>query len=30
VRYFRSHTLRPFAIYCLIAGFASIVRFGLF
>jgi undecaprenyl-diphosphatase len=28
-RYFRSRTLTPFAIYCLLAGAASIVRFGL-
>jgi undecaprenyl-diphosphatase len=30
VRYFRTRTLTPFAIYCLIAGFASIVRFAAF
>jgi undecaprenyl-diphosphatase len=28
VRYFRTRTLTPFAIYCLIVGFASIVRFA--
>jgi len=27
VRYFQTRTLIPFAIYCLAAGFASIVRF---
>jgi undecaprenyl-diphosphatase len=27
VRYFRTRTLKPFAIYCLIAGFASVIRF---
>lgn len=30
VRYFRTRTLTPFAVYCLIAGGASIVRFGFF
>jgi undecaprenyl-diphosphatase len=30
VRYFRTRTLTPFAVYCLIAGFASIVRFAVF
>lgn len=30
VRYFRTGTLTPFAIYCLVAGGASIIRFGLF
>jgi undecaprenyl-diphosphatase len=29
VRYFETRTLTPFAIYCLIAGGASIIRFGL-
>lgn len=29
VRYFRYRTLTPFAIYCVVAGAASIVRFGL-
>jgi len=28
VRYFETRTLTPFAIYCLIAGAASIVRFA--
>ena len=28
VRYFRTRTLKPFAIYCLIAGLASIIRFA--
>jgi undecaprenyl-diphosphatase len=27
VRYFRTRTLKPFAIYCLVAGFASVIRF---
>jgi undecaprenyl-diphosphatase len=27
VRYFQTRTLTPFAIYCLIAGFVSILRF---
>jgi undecaprenyl-diphosphatase len=30
VRYFETRTLTPFAIYCLIAGAACIVRFGFF
>lgn len=30
VRYFRTGTLTPFAIYCLAVGGASIIRFGLF
>jgi undecaprenyl-diphosphatase len=30
VRYFRTRTLTPFAIYCLLAGTASIVRFAAF
>jgi undecaprenyl-diphosphatase len=30
VRYFRTRTLTPFAIYCLVAGFVSIVRFAAF
>jgi undecaprenyl-diphosphatase len=29
VRYFETRTLTPFAIYCLIAGAASIIRFAL-
>jgi undecaprenyl-diphosphatase len=29
VRYFRTRTLRPFAIYCLLLGGASILRFAL-
>ena len=29
-RYFKTRTLKPFAIYCLLAGGASIIRFGLF
>ena len=29
VRYFETRTLRPFAIYCLIAGLASIIRFAV-
>lgn len=29
VRYFRTRTLTPFAVYCLLAGFASIVRFAV-
>lgn len=28
VRYFRTRTLTPFAIYCLLVGFASILRFA--
>lgn len=30
VRYFERHTLTPFAIYCLIAGGASLIRFAVF
>jgi undecaprenyl-diphosphatase len=30
VRYFERHTLQPFAIYCLVAGAASLVRFAAF
>jgi undecaprenyl-diphosphatase len=30
VRYFRTRTLTPFAIYCLLAGTASLVRFTAF
>jgi undecaprenyl-diphosphatase len=30
VRYFETHTLEPFAIYCLIAGGVSLVRFAAF
>jgi undecaprenyl-diphosphatase len=30
VRYFRTRTLTPFAIYCLIAGGVSVVRFAAF
>jgi undecaprenyl-diphosphatase len=30
VRYFRTRTLTPFAVYCLVAGGASVIRFGLF
>ena len=29
-RYFRTRTLVPFAIYCLVAGLISVIRFGLF
>ena len=29
-RYFKTRTLMPFAVYCLVFGFASVVRFGLF
>jgi undecaprenyl-diphosphatase len=29
-RYFERRTLTPFAIYCLIAGAISVVRFGIF
>jgi len=29
VRYFETRTLTPFAIYCLVAGAASIIRFSL-
>ena len=28
-RYFRTRTLIPFAVYCLLAGFISAIRFGL-
>ncbi|MBS1679705.1 MAG: undecaprenyl-diphosphate phosphatase [Actinobacteria bacterium] len=30
VRYFERYTLRPFAIYCLIAGGVSLIRFAIF
>jgi undecaprenyl-diphosphatase len=30
VRYFETRTLKPFAVYCLAVGFASIVRFAAF
>jgi undecaprenyl-diphosphatase len=30
VRYFERHTLEPFAIYCLIAGAASLIHFAAF
>jgi undecaprenyl-diphosphatase len=30
VRYFERHTLTPFAIYCLVAGAVSLVRFAAF
>jgi undecaprenyl-diphosphatase len=30
VRYFERHTLQPFAIYCLVAGAASLIRFAAF
>jgi undecaprenyl-diphosphatase len=30
VRYFRTGTLTPFAIYCLVVGGASVIRFGVF
>ncbi len=29
VKYFETRTLTPFAIYCLVAGMASILRFGI-
>jgi undecaprenyl-diphosphatase len=29
-RYFRTRTLVPFAVYCLLAGLASVIRFGFF
>jgi undecaprenyl-diphosphatase len=29
-RYFRTRTLIPFAVYCLLAGLASAIRFGFF
>jgi undecaprenyl-diphosphatase len=28
-RYFRTRTLIPFAIYCLLAGLISVVKFGI-
>src|SRR5262249_46254763 len=28
-RYFRTRTLRPFAVYCLLVGGASVLRFAL-
>jgi undecaprenyl-diphosphatase len=28
MRYFETRTLTPFAIYCLVAGAASVVRFA--
>jgi undecaprenyl-diphosphatase len=28
-RYFRTRTLTPFAIYCVVAGLISVVRFGI-
>jgi len=30
VKYFRSNTLRPFVLYCLLVGVISILRFGVF
>ena len=30
VKYFKSNSLRPFALYCLLVGALSIVRFGIF
>jgi undecaprenyl-diphosphatase len=30
VRYFEAHTLKPFAIYCVIAGGVSLIRFAAF
>jgi undecaprenyl-diphosphatase len=30
MRYFETRTLTPFAIYCAVAGVASMIRFGLF
>lgn len=30
VRYFKTRTLTPFAIYCLVVGGASVIRFGIF
>ena len=30
VRYFKSNSLRPFALYCLLVGLISILRFGIF
>ncbi len=29
-RYFRTRTLTPFAIYCIVVGLISIIRFGIF
>lgn len=29
-RYFKSRTLYPFAVYCLVAGGLSVIRFGIF
>jgi undecaprenyl-diphosphatase len=29
-RWFRTRTLVPFAVYCLLAGLVSVIRFGLF
>jgi undecaprenyl-diphosphatase len=29
VRYFRTRTLRPFAVYCLLLGGASVLRFAV-
>jgi undecaprenyl-diphosphatase len=29
VRYFRTRTLTPFAIYCIVVGLASVVYLGL-
>ncbi len=29
-RWFRNYSLRPFAAYCLVVGFASIIKFGFF
>ena len=30
VRWFETRTLTPFAVYCLVAGAASVVRFAAF
>lgn len=30
VKYFKSNSLRPFAIYCLVVGFISTIKFGFF
>jgi undecaprenyl-diphosphatase len=30
VKYFKTNSLRPFALYCLLVGAISIVRFGIF
>ena len=30
VRYFKTHTLKPFAIYCVVFGTVSLVRFAAF